>query len=70
MLKDNQKFIGRAGLFYYFYTDNTEPDIEMGLVLHKPHWNNGFATELVTALIDWGFKNLSVNKFNRTYHHR
>jgi ribosomal-protein-alanine N-acetyltransferase len=61
-LKDSHEFIGRAGLFYYFYADNTEPDIEIGYVLHKAHWNKGFATELATALIDWGFKNLSVNK--------
>lgn len=54
-------FIGRAGLIY-LGIDDTQPEIEIGYALLKEHWNKGYATELAVALIDWGFKNLSVDK--------
>ncbi len=59
--KNSKAFIGRAGLVYLNH-DDTQPDIEVGYVIHKIYWNKGYATELATAIIGWGFKNLSTNK--------
>ncbi|HHI9467099.1 TPA: GNAT family N-acetyltransferase [Legionella anisa] len=59
--KNNNEFIGRAGLTYLDHNDN-QPDIEIGYVLHKKHWGQGYAVELVEALIDWGLAHLAVNK--------
>jgi ribosomal-protein-alanine N-acetyltransferase len=59
--KSDNEFIGRAGLVYLEH-DDTQPDIEIGYVLHKNHWNKGYATELVLAAIAWGFTHLNVNK--------
>lgn len=61
-LKDNDEFIGRAGLFCYVDIDSQKPDIEMGYIIHKKHWNKGYATEIAKALIDWGFTNLNITK--------
>jgi ribosomal-protein-alanine N-acetyltransferase len=60
-LKETGEFIGRAGLIYLAF-DDTQPDIEIGYMLHKNCWNNGYATELAQACIQWGFENLKVNK--------
>jgi ribosomal-protein-alanine N-acetyltransferase len=35
---------------------------ELGYVLHPNYWGNGYATEIVRRLIQYGFENLSLNK--------
>ena len=65
--KDAHQFIGRAGAVYFNY-DDSQPDIEIGYILHKADWGNGYATELVKALIDWGFANLNVTKLVAVTH--
>jgi GrpB-like predicted nucleotidyltransferase (UPF0157 family) len=59
--KENHMFIGQAGLFHLRY-DDTQPDIEIAYRLHKPFWGKGYATELVKALIAWGFRHLAIKK--------
>jgi [ribosomal protein S5]-alanine N-acetyltransferase len=59
--KDSGAFVGHAGLIYFAY-DDTQSDIEIGYALTKSAWNKGYATELVKALIEWGFQHLKVNK--------
>ncbi|HAT8179845.1 TPA: GNAT family N-acetyltransferase [Legionella pneumophila] len=59
--KNNNKFIGVAGLVYLDH-DDTQPDVEIGYVLHKKYWRQGYGTEIVDALINWGFTHLKVNK--------
>lgn len=59
--KGSGKFVGRAGLIYLGY-DDTQPDIEIAYALVKSAWNKGYATELATALTEWGFQNLNVNR--------
>lgn len=59
--KESGDFIGQAGLFNIGY-DDTKPDIEIAYRLHKKFWGKGYATELTKALIEWGFRNLSINK--------
>lgn len=54
-------FVGRAGLIYLELNDQ-QPDIELGYTLDKKFWNRGYATELVSALIEWGFKNLAIKR--------
>lgn len=59
--KGNNEFIGRAGLVYLDH-DDTQPDIEIGYVLHKKFWGKGYGVELALTLIDWGFTHLTINK--------
>lgn len=59
--KDSKIFIGRAGLVYLNYADNQQ-DIEVGYELKRDYWNKGYASELVHALIHWGFSHLNVNR--------
>ncbi len=59
--KATEVFIGRAGLVHLDYNDQ-QPDIEIGYDLLKAYWGKGYATELAKALIDWGFKRLSIDR--------
>lgn len=58
--KFSGKFIGQAGLLHTGFFD--ENDIEISCRLHKEFWGKGYATELIKALIQWGFTHLSVKK--------
>ncbi|HHT9897356.1 TPA: GNAT family N-acetyltransferase [Legionella pneumophila] len=46
-------------MIYLGYDDN-QPQIEVGYRLHSRYWGKGYATELTTALIKWGFDNLDI----------
>ncbi|MEO8963747.1 MAG: GNAT family N-acetyltransferase [Gammaproteobacteria bacterium] len=59
--KDTGEFIGQAGLFHVGFNVN-QPDIELAYRLHKKYWNQGYATELAKALIQYGFNQLSLPK--------
>jgi ribosomal-protein-alanine N-acetyltransferase len=59
--KKNKMFIGIAGLVYLNY-DDSQQDIEIGYQLKKNCWNKGYASEIVQALICWGFSHLSVTR--------
>ena len=59
--KSSGDFVGQGGLFRTANTDDPS-DIEIGFSLHKKYWGKGYATELVKALIQWGFKYLPVKK--------
>lgn len=59
--KETNKFIGQSGLVYLGYDDN-QPNIEVGYRLHTKYWGKGYATELTTSLIKWGFHNLAIPK--------
>jgi ribosomal-protein-alanine N-acetyltransferase len=59
--KESGVFIGRAGLIYLAY-DDTQRDIEVGYALTKAAWCKGYATELASALVHWGFQHLPVTK--------
>lgn len=59
--KESKAFIGRAGLVYLNYDDNQQ-DIEVGYELKRNFWNKGYASELVQALINWGFAHLNVDR--------
>ncbi len=59
--KDSGAFIGQAGLFHLGFS-RQEEDIEIAYRLHQKFWGQGYATELASALIAWGFEHLRVNK--------
>lgn len=65
--KSSEKLIGQAGIIYLAY-DDTQPDIEIGYRLHPDYWKKGYATELASALVKWGFKHLSVDKLVAVIH--
>jgi ribosomal-protein-alanine N-acetyltransferase len=59
--KSSGNFVGRAGLVYLNY-DDSQPEIEIGYELSDSYWGRGYGSELVAALICWGFKHLDVAK--------
>ncbi len=48
--------------------NDAQPDIEVGYILHKQFWNKGYATELATSFLAWGFQHLTVDKLIATVH--
>jgi GrpB-like predicted nucleotidyltransferase (UPF0157 family)/GNAT superfamily N-acetyltransferase len=59
--KDSGNFVGQAGLVH-LGIDDSHHEIEIAYRLHKNFWGKGYGTELVRALIRWGFEHLSVYK--------
>jgi len=49
--------IGRVGLW------NPEgwPGIELGWIIRRSHWNNGFATEAARAALEWSWDNVDTD---------
>lgn len=59
--KSSHNFVGQAGLFQS--ADLHEPSqVELGFSFHKRYWGRGYGTEIVNALIQWGFEQLSIQK--------
>jgi RimJ/RimL family protein N-acetyltransferase len=50
------RFLGRVGLKYWPQLDETE----VGWVLRRDAWGQGYATEAARACLDWGFGNLAI----------
>jgi ribosomal-protein-alanine N-acetyltransferase len=65
--RNSDLYVGRAGLIH-LNMDDTQPEIELGYVLHKKFWQKGYATELVKALIQWGFTHLPLTKLVALVH--
>ncbi len=58
-LIDNKDFIGLIGL------NLGEPKFRIGEVwykLHSDYWNNGYATEAVNMILDYGFNDLNLHR--------
>jgi len=53
---ESDEFIGRAG---FGLTESGE--IEVGYVLHKKFWGQGYASEAVTALLEYARENIDVD---------
>ncbi|MCM1989221.1 GNAT family N-acetyltransferase [Oceanirhabdus seepicola] len=61
--KDNNECVGFVGLFPLSY-DITETELFYGLF--EEHYSKGFATEIGKAIIEYGFKNMNINKIVAT----
>ena len=57
-LRATGEFIGHAGLYY----PEGWPGVEIGWTLARPHWGNGYATEAARAAIDWGWRELDLDR--------
>jgi RimJ/RimL family protein N-acetyltransferase len=56
--KENDKLIGHCG-FQYLKILN---EIEIAYLLDKPYWDNGLASEISQATLDYGFKHFELKK--------
>ncbi|MFM7661976.1 MAG: GNAT family N-acetyltransferase [Bacteroidota bacterium] len=55
--------IGWSGLKYFNQSLNNHNNFyEFGYRFKKKHWGKGFATESSTAILDYGFTNLNIDK--------
>ncbi|MEO8149013.1 MAG: GNAT family N-acetyltransferase [Bacteroidia bacterium] len=58
ILKHDDAFAGWCGLKYTPEKD----EVDLGFRFFKKYWNNGYATEVATACIDYGFNQLGLTK--------
>lgn len=56
--KESGKFIGGIDLFIEQKFDRAE----VGYWIGKQFWNNGYCSEALTAIINFGFEQLALNK--------
>jgi len=57
-LKENNEFIGGMGL----YVKSSDNKAEVGCWIAEPFWDKGYATEVLGALLKFGFEDLGLNK--------
>lgn len=57
--KEDGALIGNCTLFSF---DKQCRRAETGYVLSRAAWGHGYANEAVTALLDWGFETLDLNR--------
>ncbi|QPC82308.1 GNAT family N-acetyltransferase [Phototrophicus methaneseepsis] len=59
VLKENDQFIGSAGLHNW----NQESHYaEIGLDITPPYWGQGYATETLTRLVQFGWESMNLNR--------
>lgn len=59
-LKDEGRPIGTLG--YYKWLPSASYQAEMGYDLAKEHWGKGIMSEAMTAVIDFGFERMGLNR--------
>lgn len=64
--KENNDVIGAIGLIFNFEHEKAETGYWIGL----PYWNKGYASEALSAVIEYGFKVLRLNKIFAHYFSR
>jgi len=64
VLKENNEFIGWAGLKKESNINGKHTFYDIGYRLLQKHWGNGYATEATLAYIDYGFHVLKLEKIN------
>jgi ribosomal-protein-alanine N-acetyltransferase len=62
VLKDNGEVIGDCGL----ETDTIDDQVIVGIGFDfkSSHWGNGYATEAATAVLEYGFTELGLNRIS------
>ena len=58
-LKENKKLIGACGVHAH---SKFNESVEMGYWVNEKYWKKGIMTEAATAVIDFAFKKLKVNR--------
>jgi ribosomal-protein-alanine N-acetyltransferase len=58
-LRDADTVIGTCGLHQWHPKNRCA---EIGYELHPAHWRQGYMTEVVHALVRWGFDNLNLHR--------
>ncbi len=56
----NNELVGAVGL--HGQEDINRHSVELGYWIGEPHWNKGIATKAVALIVDFGFKNLDINR--------
>jgi len=51
---ESEEFMGRAGFGQF-----ASGEIEVGYLLHKKFWHQGYATEILTLLLGWAKNNIN-----------
>lgn len=62
-LKETGQFIGGTGFTMHRRFDRAE----LGYWIGKQHWNNGYCSESLSAILKFGFNSLKLNKFIATH---
>lgn len=63
--KKDSKIIGSAG---FITLDKAYSKGEMGYTLSSKYWGNGYATEVINALIEFGFNKLHLHRIEGICH--
>ncbi len=63
-LKETGKVIGTIG---FMWVSNENRSAEVGYSLSRAHWNKGYMTEAVAAVVDFGFRELHLNRIEAQY---
>jgi [ribosomal protein S5]-alanine N-acetyltransferase len=58
--KPTGRFIGRCGLLPW--TIEERPEVEIAYLLDKAVWNQGLATEVARAILEYGFRHLNLSR--------
>lgn len=58
--KGSDELIGSCG--FYKWEHDPHRRIETGYDLHPAHWGKGIMKEAMTAIIDYGFENMGLNR--------
>jgi RimJ/RimL family protein N-acetyltransferase len=60
LYKEMSQFIGRCGLLPW--TIDGQQEVEVAFALSKNYWGQGLATEVATALVQYGFEHLQLSR--------
>ena len=63
-LKSTGQLIGACGI----YMDNAGEQANLGWILHKNYWKQGYTTEAAKALIAFGFNELKLHRISASCH--
>lgn len=61
-LKAEKKMIGTISLYTRDFEDAILGIVELGYTIGRNYWNMGYASESVSAMIEFAFKKLKINK--------
>ena len=62
--KEKEEFIGTCG--FHYIRNHNEFIGEVGFDLSKGHWGNGFISEAMKSLLEYGFKAMSLETIDAT----